>query len=714
MGIYTFPPFFLEAAKELGKLRIEDLFWIGFVGGGISLLFAFIQLGRLLPLPVGDEPAQGLAAALRKGTNAYLKWQFLLSLLGLALVFGLLEGLAYFHHLGQLVPPALLSGGICALLTGVSGAKLTAAAGPRAAEAAGKRLDRGVDAALSAGSVASFLAIGLSLIHLTGWFFLLKYQMGYGPEEIAQTLLFFGLGSALVSALFHMGNLFARGAGMAVETVDREMGLPPDDPKNPAAIADRVGHGVGISAGMSAGLSCSYENMLFSALFLGASAFASDDMAWNAMLLPLAIAAAGVLSSLIGFLTVRPRERGDRYSLPWCLRIAALVPALLTAAACLPITYFLTGSWVFCLPVFAGLGAGLLTSLTGEYFTTDTYKPARSLVNAADTGTVAAVTGGLGAGLSASVLPILLTAAALAFSFWTAGGAGNFSKGIYGIALAGVGMLSVSGVSQAASLCGPIGDCGAHAASLIDAEEASRRRADILAAIGASAANGGKCLAAGAAAFTGLSLFLCLAETFSSIQPGLELTHMEPLLLVGILLGGTAVVLFLGLLLLAVRGTAKAVLLQARHQFQDNEGLIDGTEDPDYAACVTKCSLRAMLGILPPILLALLSPIAAGILLGPQGLMGFLGCILLLSLTLVPFFTLSGGILGGARRYVESGRKGGRGSDCHRATLTAERALIPLSQVAAPALLAFLKLAVTLSLLGSVVIVTFNLPALLG
>ena len=443
------------------------------MGGGLSLLFSFLQLGRLLPLSQGDEPSQGLSEALRKGTNAYLKWQVLLSGAGLLLVFGLMEALVYLRRLGQTTPLSLLSGGLCGLLVGIAGAKATAAAGPRSASAAGERLDRGVDAALSAGATVGFLAVGLGLVHLTGWFFLLKYQMGYDAEAVARTLLFFGLGSALVSLLFHMGGVFARSAGTTAETVDREMGLPPDDPKNPTAIADRVGHGVGSAAGLSAGLYSAYENGLFAALFLGVSAFASADMAWNAMLLPLTVAAAGAVASLIGFLTVRPRERGDRYSLPWCLRFAALVPAVLTAVAAIPVTYLLMGSWTLCPSIAVGLAAGFLIPLSGEYATSDTYRPARSLAETAETGSTAALTGGLAMGHLASTLPVLLLAATLTAAFCTAGGLNDFPKGAYGIALAGVGLLSTSGITLTVAGTGPAGDCAAHAASLTDIDRKS-------------------------------------------------------------------------------------------------------------------------------------------------------------------------------------------------------------------------------------------------
>lgn len=692
-------------------MRIEDLFWIGFVGGGLALLFAFIQLGRLLPLPTGVGASQDLAVALGKGTNAYLKWQLILSLGALVLVFGLSEGLVYLSYLNWTAPLALLSGGGCGLLVGVAGAKLSAAAGLRCADAAAERLDRGVDAALCAGSAVSFFAVGLGLVHLTGWTYLLKYQMGLGPEETARTLLLFGVGSALVSLLFRMGKVFARGSGMAAEAVDREMGLLPDDSKNPAAIADQVGHGVGSAAGMASGLYSTYENALLAALFLGMTSFIGQDMAWNAMLLPLAIAAAGVLTSLIGFLTIRPQERGDRYSLPWCLRSAALVPTLLTAVAALPIIYFLAGNWELYLPIFVGLGAGFLAPLAGEYFTSDTYRPARSLADSAEAGGAAAVTASLARGLFSAALPVLLTAGALLLSFWSAGGMADFDRGIYGAALAGVGMLSVSGVSLASALCGPAGDCAAHAASLTDADEAPRRRADNLAAIGVCAANGGKSLAAVSTALTGFFLLRCLAGILDA-QPTSPSAHI--LFSLGILLGTAVVLLFSGLLLWAVRSAAKAALRQARLQFQDNEELMEGDEAPDYAACMSKCAVRSLLGFLPSALLALLAPIAAGVLLGVHGLMGFLGSLLVLSVTLALLLSLTGGVLGGARRYVESGRKGGRGSPCHRSLLTAERTAALLSHGVGPALLSLTRLAITLSLLCAALTAAFNLPALLG
>lgn len=665
------------------------------MGGGLALLFALVQLGRVLPLPEGGSPAQGLATALRKGTNAYLKWQLLLSLGALVLVSGLLEVLALLQLWDWLSPLALLSGGLCGLLVGVAGARLTALAGPRAAQAAEQRLDRGVNAAFNAGSVVSFLAVGLVLLHLTLWFFLLRYLLGYDSETIARTLFFLGLGGALASLLLRMGSVFARGASLAAETVDREMGLPPDDPKNPAAIADQVGHGVGTAAEMGADLYSTWELLLLAALYLGQTVFSPADMAWNAMLLPLAAASAGAFTGLLGFLTVQLRERGDRYSLPWSLRLSTLAAALLAAAAYLPITYFLMGSWKLYPSLLAGLAAGFLIPLCGEYFTSDTYKPARSLADAAEEGVPSAVTGALGKGLCAAALPLLLAVAALAAAFWTAGGWSDFNRGAYGVALAGIGLLSPSGVSLAAALCGSIGDCAAHAAALTDAEEAARRRADNLAAIGASAASGGRCLAAASTLFAALPclLLLCFAGTLT----------LDSLPLLGALLGCALLPLFLGLLLLAVRRSARAVLLRAREQFRDNEELISGDQAPDYAACVGRCATRSLLGAIPPALLALLLPPALGIPLGLLGLAGasalagLSGVLLFLGVTLSLLLSLTGGVLSGARRYVESGRKGGRGSHCHRSLLTAERALAPLCQAAGPALPALVRLTLFLS-----------------
>lgn len=694
-------------------MRIENLFWIGFAGGGLSLLFSLIQLKRLLSLPQGDSPAQGLAMALRKGTQAYLKWQLLLSGGALVLVFILMEALVYARLLDRLSPLALLSGGLCGLLVGAAGAMLTNLAGPRCAQAAGERLDRGVDAALSAGTATGFLAVGLGLFHLTAWFFILKYPMAYDPESIARTLLFFGLGSALSALLFRMGNLFARSAAMAMETIDRELGLPPDSPQDPAAVADRMRYGVGSAAGMASGVYCRYENILLAALFLGSAAFAPEDMAWNAMLLPLALMVIGLLTCLIGLLTIRPRERGDRYSLPWCLRFAALLPALLTAVASFPVTYFLTGSWQLCQPVIIGLAAGFFISLSGEYFTSDTYKPARSLAVTAEGGSAAAVTAGLGTAFSAAALPILLTGVAVAAAFWTSGGMGSFSKGLYGISLAGVGMLSVSGLSLPAALCGPAGDCAANTASLVDVEEIPRRRSDNLAAIGSSAANGGRCLAVGTTAMVGLVLLLCLSGILELSRPGLELSRLSPMALPGVFLGMLILALFCGLLLLAVQNTNKALLAEARLQFPEPNGFTEEAWDPDYAVCVTRCASRSLLFSLPPFLLALLAPPIVGLLLGPTGLMGFLGSLLLLCTLLPLLFFLSGGILSGARRYVESGRRGGRGSACHRSILTAERAVSSLNEVMAPALLALALLAPVLCLLCRSLILTFNLPGLL-
>lgn len=689
-------------------MRIENLFWIGLVGGGCCLLFALFQWRQVLSLSDGNSSAQGLSEALRKGMLVYLKRQLLLSGAALALVFAFLAVLASLGLLEWTSPLALLLGGFCGLLVGSCGALLTAAGGTRAAQAAGDRLDGGVDAAFRTGAVTGFLAVGLVLLHLAGWIYLLRSHLEGDPTAVAHALLFFGLGSALAALLFRMGGLFARSAGMSAEIVDREMGLSPDSPQNPVAVADRMGEGA-LAAGDSADLYCSYENILFAALFLGSVAFAGQDMAWNAMLLPLAVAAVGALACLIGFLTIRPQERGDRYSLPWRLRFTGLVSALLTAAVSAPLTYFLTGSWQLWFPILMGLVLGFLVHLAGEYVTSDTYYPARSLAETAETGPASAVNGALALGALGVVLPALLTAMALAAAFCLAGGMEEPSKGIYGLALAGVGMLSVSGIHLAAALCGPVGECGTNAAALVGVDEILRRRADNLAAIGASAANGGRCADAISTLLSGFALLVCLSHVLDQAGP-------DRMFLLGALGGLPALFLFLGLLLLAVRRSVKATLSAARGQFPDPDELApaENPGSPDHAVCVVRCATASLLGFLPPLLAALLTPAAAGVLLGPQGLLGFLSCILFLGATFALFFSLSSGILGGARRYVESGRRGGRGSDCHRAVLTAERAMASLGQVAGPALLSFAKLALTLSLLCASLILVYNLPGLLG
>lgn len=695
----------------MDRLGIENLFWIGFVGGALALLFALIQLGRVLPLPLGESPAQGLSAALRKGTNAYLKWQLLLSGGLLVLALALLAGLYLLELLELTALCAFLSGSLCSLLVGASAAKLTAAAGPRAANAAGERLDRGLNAALCAGSAVSFLAVGLGLLHVTGWFFLLRHLLEQGPEETALSMLCLGAGSGLTALLLHMGSLFSSSARLAGRMVDREMGLPPDSQQNPVAIALRVGHGVGSAAGTAAGIHWGFESSLLAAFTLGANAYTAHDMGWNALLFPLATAAAGIPCSIIASFAVPPRDRGDRYSLPWSVRISQLLACLLTAVVSFPLSYFLTGRWDLCWAVTAGLTAGFFSSLLGEYFTADTYKPARALAQTAETGEIPALIGALGSGFTAAGLPGLLTVGSLVTGFLVTGGASSPAKGLYGMALAVVGMTSVWGIFLASSLCGPMGDNAADTLSLIDDEEASRRRADSLAALGSASAGAGRCLDALLTASTGLLLLLHLSGLLrqeSGLSPAL------PALPLGALLGGLAALLFLGLLLRGVRRTALSAAAQAQEQFQASEGLLEGDDDPDYAACVSRCGSRALVCSLLPFLLALLSPPAAGFLLGRQGLLGFLGALLLLTFLLGPALSLSGGVLSGARRFVESGKRGGRGSECHRSTLRAEGALAPLRDVAGPALVAFLRLALSAALVCWIALQACDLPSLLG
>ncbi|MDD5937505.1 MAG: sodium-translocating pyrophosphatase, partial [Clostridiales bacterium] len=589
------------------KLQVENLFWIGFVGSIVALLFAFAQRNKVMKFSEGNATMQKIAASIRQGANAYLKRQYTTVVKIFAIVFVVLIILAATGMLDNwFIPFAFLTGGIYSALSGFIGMKIATNANARTANAAHESLNRGLNVAFSSGTVMGFTVVGLGLLDVTVWFHILKYAAGYGAEQIAQTMVMFGMGASFMALFARVGGgIFTKAADVGADLVGKvEAGIPEDDPRNPATIADNVGDNVGDVAGMGADLYESYVGSILATFALGASAFAADGMAWNAMLLPLAVAVVGVLCSLLGSFLVKTKENADQRSLLKTLRKGTYTAALLAAIVAAPVTYILMGSWGAYVAIVAGLIAGCAIGYFTEYFTSDTYKPTQTLADSTETGAATTIIGGLSLGMNSTAAPIVIISIAIIVAFLAAGGSLNtanqelynasFAKGLYGIGIAAVGMLSTLGITLATDAYGPVADNAGGIAEMSGLGEEVRNRTDALDSLGNTTAATGKGFAIGSAALTALALLVSYVDVVKTKTSAIDLELTNPAVLVGIFVGAMLTFVFAALTMSGVQRAAQSIVVEVRRQFREISGIMEGKADPDYASCVDLCTRGAL------------------------------------------------------------------------------------------------------------------------
>ena len=467
---------------------LENLFWVGLVGALIALIFALTQAKKVLKFSEGTELMQKLAASIRKGANAYLKRQYTTVAKIFIIVFVILLILAGVGMLDNwFIPFAFLTGGIWSGLAGFVGMKIATSANARTANAAHESLNRGLNVAFSSGAVMGFTVVGLGLLDVSIWFHILKYIAGFEAAQIAQTMVMFGMGASFMALFGRVGGgIFTKAADVGADLVGKvEAGIPEDDPRNPATIADNVGDNVGDVAGMGADLYESYVGSILATFALGASAYAADGLTWNAMLLPLIIAVVGVVCSVIGTFLIRTKENATQKSLLATLRKGTYTAAVLAAVIAAPVTYYIMGSWGPYIAILAGLVAGCAIGYFTEYYTSDTYKPTQGLADSTETGAATTIIGGISLGMKSTAAPIVIIGVAIIVSFLAAGGslttnAANygelFSKGLYGIGIAAVGMLSTLGITLATDAYGPVADNAGGIAEMSGLPESVRER----------------------------------------------------------------------------------------------------------------------------------------------------------------------------------------------------------------------------------------------
>ncbi|MBR0112988.1 MAG: sodium-translocating pyrophosphatase [Clostridia bacterium] len=678
----------------------------------LAILFAALTAKKVLGYSEGSELMQKISRSVRKGANAYLSRQYKIVIIFFAVMFVILGAMAIFGFLTPFVPFAFLTGGFFSGFSGFIGMKIATASNARTANACMEGLNKGLRVAFSAGSVMGFTVVGLGLLDLTIWLLILKFIVKLPDEAVTDAMLTFGMGASSMALFARVGGgIFTKAADVGADLVGKvEAGIPEDDPRNPAVIADNVGDNVGDVAGMGADLYESYVGSIISSCALGIAAFKS----FNAMALPLCIAAIGVLCSVLGTFLVKTKEGASQKQLLSALSRGTNFSAILIAIVSLPLVwYFLKDNWTIYFAILAGLISGVLIGRSTEYYTSDSYKPTQNLAKTSETGTATIIIGGLSVGMLSTLIPIIIVSVCVLVAYFVSGGAGSASMGLYGIALAAVGMLSTLGITLATDAYGPVADNAGGIAEMAGLDKSVRERTDALDSLGNTTAATGKGFAIGSAALTALALMASYINKIQSIDGGAEkiknLAINNPTVLIGLFIGACLPFVFAALTMNSVGRAAQSVVKEVRRQFKEIAGLMEGNADADYAKCVDLCTKSSLHEMILPTIVAVIVPVIVGIVLGPTGVVGMLAGATASGFLMAVFMSNSGGAWDNAKKYIESGQFGGKGSENHKAAVVGDTVGDPFKDTSGPSINILIKILSMVSIVFAAVVVSFSL-----
>ena len=667
---------------------MDNLFWIGFVGAVVAGLFAVLQAKKVMGYSEGTEKMQKLAASIREGANAYLKRQYTTVLKVFAIVFVVLLVIAFASGgkmLSKFTPFAFITGGIWSMLAGLVGMKIATSSNARTAQAASESLNKGLRVAFSSGSVMGFTVVGLGMLDITIWFFLLRYAFGIDdPVQLGNIMVMNGMGASFMA-------LFARvGGGIYTKAAD-----------------------------VGADLYESYVGSILATFALSAV----GGYGFAGMLLPMALAVVGIICSIIGSFLVKTKENASQQALLKSLRTGTYTAAILAAVLAAPLCFLLLGKagWGVYVAILCGLIGGCAIGYFTEYYTSDTYKPTQELAAASETGSATIIIGGISLGLKSTLTSILIVAAAVLISYFAAGGsktivdgAGHFTeafnKGLYGIGIAGVGMLSTLGITLATDAYGPVADNAGGIAEMAGLPEEVRERTDALDSLGNTTAATGKGFAIGSASLTALALLVSYVNIVQdNTEEILNFTLTSPTVLVGLFIGAMLTFVFSAFTMSAVQRAAQSIVVEVRRQFKEIPGIMEYKADPDYAQCVSLCTQGALHEMVAPALLAIVVPLATGLILGPTGVVGLLGGVSVTGFAMAVFMSNAGGAWDNAKKYIEGGHHGGKGSEQHKAAVVGDTVGDPFKDTSGPSLNILIKLCSTVSIVFSGLILAFHL-----
>ncbi|HAV41409.1 MAG TPA: sodium-translocating pyrophosphatase [Acidobacteria bacterium] len=725
---------------------LHPIFWLAPLGSVLALFFAWLFYHEMKKKSEGTDRMAQIASYVRKGAMAYLKQQYTVVAIVFACLIVLLGFLAFVLKVqNKWVPVAFLTGGFFSALSGYLGMKTATYASSRTANAARSSLNGALRIAFRSGAVMGLTVVGLALLDISLWFLILKHFYPLTDENsliiITTTMLTFGMGAS-TQALFARvgGGIFTKGADVGADLVGKvESNIPEDDPRNPAVIADNVGDNVGDVAGMGADLYESYAGSILATAALGASAFLGQgDMQLKAVIAPMAIAGIGTILSILGIFMVRTGEKASQKDL-----LSSLGRGINTSAVLIGIISYLiirslglsVGNW---LAVVAGLLSGIIIGKSTEYYTSHSYKPTKRIANSAQTGAATVIITGIGTAMLSTWLPIIsvATGTVLAYLF-----AANFNfldvgHGLYGIGIAAVGMLSTLGITLATDAYGPIADNAGGNAQMSNLEVEVRQRTDALDALGNTTAATGKGFAIGSAALTALALLASYVEEikiglirigqttiqmmdgtvvetaragFLDFMQYFRVNLMNPIVLVGMFIGAMMAFVFCGLTMMGVGKAAGSMVDEVRRQFKEIPGVWEGTAEPDYARCVAISTKGAQKAMMVPSLLAIIVPVATGLLLGVAGVMGLLIGATSTGFVLAIFMADAGGAWDNAKKFIEDGNLGGKGSPAHKAAVVGDTVGDPFKDTSGPSLNILIKLMSMVSIVVAGLTVTFSL-----
>lgn len=684
-----------------------------FFGSVIALLFALFTARKVLKAEKGTEKMAKISESIKQGANAYLKRQYKIVLCFFAGMFVVLCIMASLKLLTWFVPFAFITGGFFSGLSGFIGMKIATAANCRTANACRDGLNKGLRVAFSAGSVMGFTVVGLGLLDISVWFFLLKFVFKLDAAAITSAMLTFGMGASSMALFARVGGgIFTKAADVGADLVGKvEAGIPEDDPRNPAVIADNVGDNVGDVAGMGADLYESYVSSVISASALGVSAFSGE---FKAMAVPMLLAAIGIVMSILGTFFVRTGENIEQKALLKALRRGTNLSAIGIAIVALPVVMFVLGKENLGLyfAIISGLVAGVLIGFSTEYFTSDTYKPTKKLAATSETGSATIIIGGIGLGMKSTAVPIVIVAISVLLSFFVSGGTDSTALGLYGIALSAVGMLSTLGITLATDAYGPVADNAGGIAEMSGLEPEVRERTDALDSLGNTTAATGKGFAIGSAALTALALIASYIDKVQSINPKIsfdDFSLMNPVVLIGLFIGACLPFVFAAFTMESVGKAAQSVVVEVRRQFKEIKGLMTGETDPDYARCVDLCTKASLKEMILPTIVAVATPITVGLLLGYKGVVGMLAGATASGFLMAIFMSNSGGAWDNAKKYIESGAHGGKGSDQHKAAVVGDTVGDPFKDTSGPSINILIKLLSMVSIVFAALVVNFSL-----
>ena len=686
---------------------------LSIVGAALGLLFALLMARKVLSFSEGTDKMIKISASIRQGANAYLGRQYKVVGVFFAIMFVVLGVMALLKMLTPFVPFAFLSGGFFSGLSGFVGMKIATAANARTANACRGSLNSGLRVAFSAGSVMGFTVVGLGLLDIAIWYGLLQFVFKLSPEDITGAMMTFGMGASSMALFARVGGgVFTKAADVGADLVGKvEAGIPEDDPRNPAVIADNVGDNVGDVAGMGADLYESYVGSVISAMALGVAAM--HDI--KAMALPMILAAVGVICSIIGTFFVSTKEGASQKQLLGALSRGTNFSAIVIAIAALPITYFVLGkeNWMVYFAILAGLFAGVLIGKVTEYYTSDSYKPTQKLAGSSETGSATIIISGLSVGMLSTLLPIVIVAVCILVAFFVSGGAANANMGLYGIALSAVGMLSTLGITLATDAYGPVADNAGGIAEMAGLEKTVRERTDALDSLGNTTAATGKGFAIGSAALTALALVASYIEKVKTIEGGAEkiadLAITNPTVLVGLFIGACLPFVFAALTMESVGRAAQSVVKEVRRQFKEIVGLMEGEGEADYARCVDLCTKESLREMVLPTVVAVVVPVVVGLVLGCTGVVGMLAGATVSGFLLAIFMSNSGGAWDNAKKYIEAGNFNGKGSDNHKAAVVGDTVGDPFKDTSGPAINILIKLLSMVSIVFAGLVVAISL-----